>query len=133
MPRLTAKKTRVFYVPNDPDKGNITIRALTREELARIEANCSETSADDKGSGKLILNPYARVNGVAQACLEDWENFFDEKGNPMKYSAKNVMRASRMSIEVEEGNIVRFFEWVDSCHAEFLDAVKIETEEAEKN
>lgn len=133
MPRLSAKKTKVFFVPNDPDKGSITIRALSREEMARIESNCVETIADDKGNASMRLNPYARANGIAAACLENWVNFYDEKGESLNYSPKNVVKAARMSIRTEDGNLIRFFEWVDSCHSEFQEVVRKELDDAEKN
>lgn len=132
MPRLTAKKVKTFFVPNDEDSGSITIRALSKNEIARIEADSIETIADDSGAS-LRLNVYKRINGIAVNCLEDWANFFDERKQAMPFNAKNRTKAADMAIKNDDGIYMRFFEWVDKCHAEFQEQITAEMEEAEKN
>lgn len=129
--RLTLEKTKRIEVPNDEDGGYINIKFLHQEELANIESRSSETMFDTSGGVKVIVNSYKRTNSVAKKCLVGWGNFFDEKGNELRFP-RDIDKASNYSINVN-GKLVRFLEWVESCHTEFRDEVIEEIKVAEKN
>jgi hypothetical protein len=129
--RLTLERTKTVEVPNDPDKGFIKIKLLSMEELAEIEAKSSETGITSDGEAKMVIKPYERANKVAEACLIDWGNFYDELGKPIPFSYKKISKVAQYVIRGEKD--VRFLEWVDDMHQEFMKEVQGEEKVAGKN
>lgn len=132
--RLTVEKTKRFEVPNDPDGAYINIKALSLEQLARIESKCSKSGMDEDGNFSVSLDPFKRANAVSIACLTGWGGFFDVKGKELKFSVKNLREAAGLGVMMpDEDKPIRLFEWVDQCHNEFLDEIDTEAVEAAKN
>lgn len=132
--RLTTEKEKTVYVPNDPDGAFITIRALSKEKIAKIESKSSTTSLRDTGDAQLEIDTYRRTNGIVIACLKDWGKFFDEKGKEMKFTRQNVMLAANLSVIIEKDeDPVRLYEWIEKEHDNFLEEVEKETKEAQGN
>lgn len=126
--RLTAERTKKVYVPDDSDGGFIVIRNLSMEEIARIEQEHLVVTDNEVRANKFA----ERDANYAKACLKDWGNMFDENGGEMKFTARNIERASAYAIRVNE-ELKRFFEWVNEEREKFAEEVKAEEEKASKN
>lgn len=124
--RLTGDKTKRIDIPNDPDFGFINIRALSKEERSSIESKSSETTVGAGGNVVLTINNHNRTNLVAQKCLKGWGNIFDVNGEELKFNMPSLEKVSHMSLVID-GKKVRFLEWVDSVHSDFI--AEIEQEE----
>lgn len=130
--RLTVRPTKTFYVPEDSDGGFITIKALSLEEISAIESKCMVTSVDDTGQARITMDSHTRANNIAKACLQGWGGMLDVDGSELKFNQQNLKKAANYSIQTED-KLVRFFEWVDSCHNELIDEMEEQGEDAAKN
>lgn len=126
--KLIAQKTKKVDVPNDPDGGFIVIKNLTQEEVAVIEGKYFEVTNKEVR----MVNYAERESEFARACLTDWGNMFDESGRPMKFTPKNIEKASAFSIEIED-KMTRFYEWVNTEREKFAEEVDEAEKEARKN
>lgn len=129
--RLSLEKTKRIDVPGDEDNGYINIKCLSQEQLANIESRSSDMAFDGSGGIKVSINSYSRANLVAKKCLVGWGNFFDEKGEELKFP-RDIDKASNYSVVVD-GKHVRFLEWVEECHTIFRNETLNSMEEARKN
>ena len=94
--RLVSVKSRKVDVPNDPDGGYINIKDLSLEEVAQIDSRYFKIS-----DGGVSMENYAnRDADFAKACLTGWGNLFDESGRPLKFTPKNIDKASAFVIDV---------------------------------
>ena len=128
--KLKAAKNKRVEVPNDPDFGYINIKNLSLEEVARIDSKYFKIS-----DGGVSMENYANRDGdFAKACLTGWGNLFDESGRELKFTPKNIEKASAFVIDVgEEEGMVRFYSWVNSEREKFAEEVEAGEQEAEKN
>ena len=94
MPRLTVKKSVWFDMPNDPDKGRVEITHLSNATKAAIRQKVVKT--------RQVLNPVTQMieqetlvdeildrQLTINAAVTNWENFLDDKGEPMKCTKQN--------------------------------------------
>lgn len=131
--RLTLDKTKTVKVPNDPDNGFINIRALSNDEIAEIESKSMSLTVGQGNEASLELDPYARDNGVAAACLQGWGNMFDPSGKALEYNKQNIELARRkFSIDID-GVTVRFFKWIRDEHDQFIREINEGKEEVAGN
>ena len=122
--RLSATRKKIVPVPNDPDNGSVTIKYIGEEAEAVIEGKFMEIS-----STSISLKNYGERDGMfARACLDGWDNMFDEHGAVMPFNSKNVEKASNYVINIDDKRI-RFFEWVNNEREIFNEEV-IEQEKA---
>lgn len=135
--RLTLEKTKRVEIPNDPDGGYINIRLLSLNKIAQIESKCNQTGVDANSEVRISLDPFARENKVARACLVGWGNLFGPKGEELKFNHRNLILAEDFVIHIvdEKGEKqkVRFLEWVDSEHSKFYSESEDEAEDVSKN
>jgi len=128
--RLIAAKTKRVEIPNDPDKGFVTIRNLSLEEVARIDAKYFEISE----SGVNMKNYADREADFVRACLTGWGNLFDESGRELKFNPKNVEKASAFAVDVgDDDGYTRFFAWINKERDTFAEEVEAKEQVAEKN
>lgn len=130
--KLSVSKTKQFPVPGDSDGAYINIRALNMEELAQAESASTELGVGTEAGATMTLNPYARINNVAQKCLTGWGHFFESNGNELKFNKKSLKEMAKFAIAVDDKKI-RFLEWVDRCHTELLDEMEAESDNVSKN
>jgi len=124
--RLTSYKTKTINIPGDDDMAFIIIKKLSLHAISQIEAKCSKiivSSGDDSG---MHINNTMREDLIAETCITGWGNFFDEKGEEVKFNAKNFKAiASQCEIRRPDNNkLVRFNEWVDYEHSLFTKEVE---------
>lgn len=129
--RLTLDKIKRVEVPGDEDGGFVNIRALSLEEIAAIEAKSSDMGFKEDGGVTISINSYNRTNLVARKCLKGWGNFFDEKGEELKFP-KDIDRAAKYTININ-GKDMRFLEWVEHEHTKHREEIKEEEGVASKN
>ncbi|MFA5347453.1 MAG: hypothetical protein WC294_04910 [Methanoregula sp.] len=129
--RLTLDKIKRVEVPGDEDGGFVNIKVLSLEDLAAIEAKSSDMAFTENGGVTVSINSYNRANLVARKCLTGWGNFFNEKGEELKFP-KDIGRAARYSITIN-GKEIRFLEWVEQCHTQHREEIKEEMAVASKN
>lgn len=129
--RLQIEKTKKIEVPNDPDSGYINIRALSQEEIDKIQSKSINVAMSD-GNASVSVDSYIRENSVAMACLKGWGNFFLANGEELKFGNSSIEKVSHMSINVD-GEDIRFLKWVCQCHDDFQKEIKGEMEEARGN
>ena len=129
--RLKRERTKTVDIPNDPDKGSVTIKLLTLHELDLIEEKSSDLKLGEDDSS-MSLKPTKRANAVARACIEGWDNFFNENGKPLKYSKNRIQLTSAFEVDLSD-KTVRFFEWVDDEHEKFRKEVTEQEKVSVKN
>lgn len=106
--RLVEEKNKTVYVPDDADGAYIEIRNLSLEVTESIDSKFYVINENG-----LELSDYiARDNALARASLVGWGNFFDVNGKQLKFTPKNIEKASALSL-LMDGKKVRFFEWVN--------------------
>lgn len=128
--KLKSAKTKRVVVPHDPEAGFINIKDLSLEEVARIDSKYFEIS----DSGVNMVNYAGRDGDFAKACLTGWGNLFDESGRELKFTPKNIEKASAFTVDLggDEG-VVRFYTWVNQEREKFAEEVETEEQDAEKN
>ena len=94
MPKITASRTMQFPWPNDPHKGQITIRHLKEGELTAIHAKCaSAVNAPDPDSEGMIVTQRHDIGQqrelICQSAIHGWENFLGPDGQPMECTPDN--------------------------------------------
>jgi len=134
--RLTARKTKRYDVPNDPDEGFIVIRHLSKGEVRKVESKVNQLYYQTNGSGegdtRIDFDPYTRSRLFAREAITKWGSMYDLKGRDMKLTAANLDKASVFTMLVN-GEKVDFYEWVDDCRKDLDEEVEAETKEAEEN
>jgi len=126
--KLIAQKTKKIEVPGDADGGFVVIKNLSLEEVANIEGKYFEVT-----NKEIRMVNYAEREGeFARACLTDWGNLFDESERPMKFTAKNIDKASQFAIEID-GKQTRFYEWINDEREKFAEEVAEQESAARKN
>jgi len=144
--RLSKRKTFVFPVPNDPDKGEVTLRHILPGEVEDIqeEIGAFETIMKTGEDGKLA--PELRQNGslgdkrylFQQKAIESWKNIKDADGQDIPCTPENIVLVCREAeIVVTRGGGVKetitFAAWVTECRADAAKQVKSAREASEKN
>ncbi len=99
MPKVKPIRSRWFDLPDDPLKGRVHVRLLKKAEVQAIVAQGIDSKTIDKGfddKGERLCETEIRVdNGktaklLAVACVLGWENFLDEKDQPLECTPENI-------------------------------------------
>ena len=134
--RISKRESRVFHVPNDPDKGWVKIKHLKINETKKIEETVNNLTygTDDLS---VEMKPYERVSRFAYECLTDWGNFFDVLGKPIPFDKKMIETVAEFEIITvnEDGKeeITSLFEWIDECRETFAEQIRADKKAAVKN
>lgn len=138
MARLSAKKEMWYDITGDEDGAKIKILHLTPGDLQKISNETSRwvgKSENDKMVSELEYQPLQQLRLTRIAAVVDWDNFYDENGNKMKCSNKNVERYLNHDPELgkdADGKSKLFSEWLDYFREELAKTVAPK-EELEKN
>jgi hypothetical protein len=140
--RLSKKITAVFPIPNDPDKGEVTLVYLTPGEVEDLQ---EEMGAFDtvmrRGEGG-TLEPEMRQNPklgdkrylLTCAAVESWRNIKDAEGRALPCNEETKLMVARSAeITKENGEVVGFPTWINECRAGLAKIVRKDKEAAEKN
>lgn len=135
--RLSQERTKKVPIPNDEDQGYVTIRNLEPDTIHRIEAKTQDVSMDGDNNSRFSFDPVEREDSMVEACIKVWGNLFDENDKELKFTAGNLVKARRFIVlgvdEKGEEKEFRFFEWVESERAKFVEEVEAEKEVAKGN
>ena len=131
--RISRPRDAWFPCPDDPDGGKVLIKYLLPGERQKIfDATMpqkieSESGEDGKLKPLLLLHPDRETDRemTLKACVVDWENFFDEKGEPLECTHENIMRAA--------DEIEGFVEFVTECRLTLESDIMLGQKEQEKN
>ena len=132
--RITKPKDRWFPCLDDPDNGKVLIRHLSPGEVQdifdktmpqKIEYEKEDDSEDLIPAISIEPDRTADRELTLKACIVDWENFFDEKGEALECTHENIVRACR---EIEGFSI-----FVAQCRKRLEKDIKSEQEDQEKN
>ena len=140
MARLTAKKMNWFSIPGDTDKAKLKILHLCPGDIEKIEAETSRwvgKRAADEFVSELEYSPQAKLRKLRIAAVVDWDGFYDEDGNKLKCSTKNVElyldHDPELGVDPDNSDKPRAFsEWVDTFRLQLSKEITSE-EEVEKN
>lgn len=140
--RLSKKITLVFPIPNDPDKGEVTIIHLLPGKVEDIQETMKAfETVMKKGEGDK-LEPELRQNSdlgdrrylfVVEA-IESWKNIKDEDGKDLPCTEEAKIAVARAAeVKNEKGERVTFVAWVNECRSKLAEKVVADREAAEKN
>lgn len=138
MARLSAKKEMWYDIPGDEDGAKIKILHLTPGDLQKISNETSRwigKSENEKMVSELEYQPLQQLKLTRIAAVIDWDNFYDENGNKMKCSNKNVELYLNFDPELgsdANGKAKLFSDWIDYFREELAKTVAPK-EELEKN
>ncbi len=126
--RLTEKKTKTVYLPDDPDGASVTIKYLKPGIRESIESQSNDISATGSGGDmetvvKFNLPKKRRL--FLEAVIDGWAGFFDKKDRPLSVSPRNIGR-------VDE-EIDNFYSWLQAESDMFIEEVEELEEESIKN
>jgi len=133
--KIKQRNVKEISLPNDPDGAWVKIKALSLNDVKRIDsiANDVKLESDDDGMKTSVkFNPYARTKMIASECLVDWFGFFDEMDNEIPYSKKNIDKIASVEVEVN-GEYIDFLTWIDNERVKFENELREKKEKQEKN
>lgn len=134
--------TGSFPIPNDPDKGEITIKYLLpgevldiQEEIAVLDMRLKE----DADGGMRREGEFRPVRGDKRylwvtRSVVGWKRVYDAEGNERPCDEANIIAVCREGVVVdEEGVEIQFGEFVGRCRDKLNEQVKAAKEKAAKN
>ncbi|MFP5223104.1 MAG: hypothetical protein ACLGSA_12510 [Acidobacteriota bacterium] len=140
--RTMKTTTGTFPIPNDPDKGEITLKHLLpgevtdiQEELAGWDMRLKEDADGTlrkEGEFKFVRGEkrYLWVTG----SLVGWKNVFDAEGNDRPCDEANIIAVCREGTVVDEDGVeISFGEFVGRCRDKLTEQVRAAKEKAAKN
>ena len=112
--RIQKTNERWFDVPNDPDKARLKIKHLspgeTQDIFDKVFVQDIKYKKVKKGKDQVFEPEFSQKTDkkldremTLKMTVVDWQNFFDQDGKDLKFSAENVVRASR---EIEGFNLL---------------------------
>lgn len=133
MPKVARTHSRWFPVPNDQLNGKVHVRRLKEAEVQAIMDQVNDRKVIDRGEntkGERQIEVELRTNTgqaaikLAVACVLGWENFFDEKDQPLDCTPDNVRLFA-----MEDG----FTAFLKNCREVLTKEAAEAEEEARKN
>ncbi len=129
MLKLTAKRDKVFTVPQDPSgESTLTILHLKPGEVADIEAKSNQTMMKQSGDDFLTeigFDLNARTKKFVTRSITAWTGFTDKSGKVLPCTDPNKLA------------VLKEFDWfgdfVEECRKELAEEVEAELEGAEEN
>lgn len=109
MPRITSEISMWFDYPDDPYGGRVHVRHLKEGELMNIRERTREmatTYVQEFRQKDVTVRQNGTSEAIAIAAVMDWENFIDEKDEPMKCIPGNIKKMC-----MEAG----FFRFIEDC------------------
>lgn len=137
MARLSAKITKTFKIPNDPDGTALTIYHLKPGEIQKLEAETSKwigESVNDQFVSKLEYQPTVQLRKLRMAALVGWKGFYDADDIEAECNARNKELFLNEDPILGEGEDEKPLSlWIDQFRKELADSLRPQEEEAEKN
>ena len=122
--KLTARKEKKVFVPKDPDEAYILIQYLKpgiREQIEQLSNTITAQEDNDGEFGtKVEFNLVKKRRLFFEKVAVGWGGFNNEKDKPLKFTARNLERAS----EEMEG----FYNWLQEESDFFNEEVDEERE-----
>ena len=140
--RTMKTTTGAFPIPNDPDKGEITIKHLLPGEVTDIQEELAvlDMRLKEDGDGSLRREgEFKPVRGDKRylwvtRSVTGWKNIQDAEGNERPCDEANIIEVCREGTVVDdEGVEISFGEFVGRCRDKLTEQVKAAKEKAAKN
>jgi len=128
MARLTGKKTKKVFLPDDPDEAWVEIKYLkpgTRNLIDSLSNDISASGQEGVMETTINFNPVKKRRLFYEEAIEAWGGFMDKKGTQLKPTMKNIM-----FFDKELGN---FYTWLQEEMEDFIQEVEAEAEEEKGN
>jgi len=129
MPKLTTKKTKKVFYPDDDDKAWVEIKYLKKGIRDRIESLSNDISA--RGTDGEEMETVVAFNLLKKRTLffdeiiESWGGFIDVKGKETRPTRKNIERFDK-----ELGDL---YSWLSEESDIFVEEVEAEEEAEQEN
>lgn len=127
--KLTSKKSKKVFLPNDPDGAMVKIKYLKPGERQQIESQSSDVTlvAKDGEQSETVVkfNPARKRKLFLEALIESWEGFFDVKDNALSVTPKNIALVDK---EMEG-----FYEWLKDESDAYIEEIESNKAEEEGN
>jgi hypothetical protein len=134
--RLKQRNTKEIAVPGDEDGAWIKIRALTINEIRRIDSKVNDirmtVGENEESQTSVSFSPYDRTKMLAISCLVDWFGLFDAMDKEIPFKKINFDKVAAFEIEVN-GEYIDFYSWVDSERVKFENELRAKKDKASKN
>jgi len=129
MPKLTTKKTKKVFYPDDPDKAWVEIKYLKKGVRDRIDSLSNEISA--RGTDGEQMETVVEFNLLKKRSLffdeiiESWGGFLDSKERETKPTRKNI--------ELFDKELGDLYSWLSEESETFIEEVETEEKPERKN
>lgn len=140
--QVPKKITATFPIPNDPDKGEITLRHISPGEMEDIQGEMGifETIMKPDDDGK--MSPEIRQNtGIGDKryllqvrSIDSWRNVRGEDGKDLPCTPENIIVVCR-EVEVmrDDGAFIGLPVWLHECRVKLAEKVKADRMAQRKN
>lgn len=126
--KLTEKKTKTVYLPDDQDGASVEIKYLKPGVREMIESQSNDISAsgtDGDMQTVVKFNLQKKRRLFLENVIDKWEGFFDAKGRNLSVTSKNI--------ELVDKEIADFYSWLQAASDDFIEEVEDEEPEERKN
>lgn len=123
--RLTTRKEKKVFYPNDPDSAYVIIQYLKKGVREQIEQLTNTVTAQEDSDGEfgtvVEFNLNKKRKMFYEKLLVGWDGFFDIKGRAMKLTVANVEKVA--------DELGGFYEWLQEISEDFIKEVEEEKDE----
>lgn len=123
-----------FPIPNDPDKGALTLQFIPPDEREGMGVS-SSLQMTRGGETRVLVEPHAgdaRFT-LAVRSIKAWKNIYDESGNELPCTDRNKAMFARHAIIAGEDGDMSVLAFIGRCQAEMQEKLKPAQENARKN
>lgn len=128
MARLTAKKLKKVYLPDDDDKAWVEIKYLKPGVINMIDSlsnDITATGSTGEMETTIAFNQAKKRRLFYEEVIYSWGGFMDKAGRELKPTMKNVM-----FFDKELGNL---YTWLQEESDNFIAEVEAEAETEREN
>ena len=122
--KLTGRKEKKVFYPDDPDQAFVIIQYLKPGVREQIESLSNIVTAEEGADGefgtKVEFNLSKKRKLFYEKLIVSWGGWQDVKGKEMKLNSNNVERVT--------DEISGFYLWLQETSDEFIDEVESEAD-----
>jgi len=123
MAKLTGKKLKKVFLPDDPDKAWVEIQYLkpgTRNMIDSLSNDITASGAQGEMETTIAFNVMKKRRLFYEEAVVSWGGFMDKKGTQLKPSMKNIL-----FFDKELGDL---YSWLQDEMEQFISEVEEEAE-----
>lgn len=126
--RLTNKKTKQVFLPNDQDGASVTIKYLKpgiRERIDSLSNDITASGVDGDMETTVKFNLLKKRKMFLEEVIDGWSGFFDSKGKELSVTAKNI--------GLVDNEIDNFYTWLFEESEFYIEEIAEQLEAEEGN